>query len=147
MEFQFADLNNWQFSRLWRSIRAIPQMVDGQTVEDKIEIILHIIEQITNIWPNFSKVCIKMKKILKNYMDNYRKIVNFIGAARGNTGNVHLPEMGNCCRKMMLFPKVLFLAATFLKSVKNSILLLNFYQIFFIKFSKFPKNVFFVQTR
>ena len=42
----------------------------------------------------------------------------------------------NCCRKMMLFPKALFLATTFPKIDKNSIFLLNLYQ----KFSKFSQN-------
>ena len=47
------------------------------------------------------------------------------------------PEMEkNCCRKMILFPKALFLATTFPKIVKNSIFLLNFYQ----KFSKISQN-------
>ena len=41
----------------------------------------------------------------------------------------------NCCRKMILFPKALFLA-TFPKIVKNSIFLMNFYQ----KFSKISQN-------
>ena len=63
------------------------------------------------------------------------------GVARGNTPNVPPPpEIGkNCCRKMMLFPMALFLAAKFPKLAKNSIFLLNFYQ----KFSQnFPKNCF-----
>ena len=42
----------------------------------------------------------------------------------------------NCCRKMILFPKALFLATTFRKIVKNSIFQLNFYQ----KFSKISQN-------
>ena len=42
----------------------------------------------------------------------------------------------NCCRKMVLFPKGLFVATTFPKLAKNSIFLLNFYQ----KFSKFSQN-------
>ena len=36
----------------------------------------------------------------------------------------------NCCRKMVLFPKALFLATTFPKLAKNWIFLLNFYQNF-----------------
>ena len=46
------------------------------------------------------------------------------------------PKLEKCCRKMMLFPKALFLATTFPKIVKNSIFLLNFYQ----KFSKITQN-------
>ena len=58
----------------------------------------------------------------------------------GNTGNVPPPEIEkNCCRKMMLFPKALFLATTFPKIDKNSIFLMNFYQ----KISKIPNNAFF----
>ena len=42
----------------------------------------------------------------------------------------------NCCRKMMVFPKALFLATTFPKIDKNSIFLMKFYQ----KMSKFSQN-------
>ena len=42
----------------------------------------------------------------------------------------------NCCSKMMLFPKALFLATTFPKIDKNSIFLMNVYQ----KISKFSQN-------
>ena len=42
----------------------------------------------------------------------------------------------NCCRKMILFTKALFLATTFPTIVKNSIFLLNFYQ----EFSKISQN-------
>ena len=49
----------------------------------------------------------------------------------------------HCCRKMVLFPKALFLATTFPKLAKNSIFLLNFYQ----KFSKFPNNLCFSSKR
>ena len=44
----------------------------------------------------------------------------------------------------MLFPKALFLAATFQKLIKNSIFLLNFYQNFLKIFQQFA---IFVQTR
>ena len=55
----------------------------------------------------------------------------------GTYGTSPPPRNGkNCCRKMMLFPKVLFLATTFPKIVKNSMFLLNFYQ----KFSKISQN-------
>ena len=40
------------------------------------------------------------------------------------------PNEKNVCRKMMLFPKALFLATTFPKIDKNSIFLLNSYQKF-----------------
>ena len=47
------------------------------------------------------------------------------------------PRTGkNCCRKMMLFPKVPFLATTFPKIDKNSNFRLNFHQ----KFPKFSQN-------
>ena len=36
------------------------------------------------------------------------------------------PKPKNCCRKMMLFPKALFLVTIFPKIIKNSIFLLNF---------------------
>ena len=60
------------------------------------------------------------------------------GAGRGgNTGNVPHPEIEKKrCRKVMLFPKALFLATTFPKIDKNSIFLMNFYQ----KISKFSQN-------
>ena len=65
-----------------------------------------------------------------------------------NTGNVPPTEIEkNCCRKMMLFPKALFLERTFPKIVKNSI----FYWIFIKDFQNFLKIsqqfVFFFQTR
>ena len=61
-----------------------------------------------------------------------------IGAARRGTQGTSPPPRNwkNCCRKMMLFPKALFLATTFPKIDKNSILLMNFYQ----KISKFSQN-------
>ena len=56
---------------------------------------------------------------------------------RGHREGPPPPEMEkNCCRKMKLFPKALFLATTFQKIVKNSIFLLNFHQ----KFTKFSQN-------
>ena len=61
-------------------------------------------------------------------------------------GTFHTPpKLKKCCRKMMLFPKALFLATTFPKVAKNSIFLLKLYQ----KFSKFSQNLqsVFVLTR
>ena len=59
------------------------------------------------------------------------------GVRRGLGGFNPPPPTGkNCCRKMMLFPKFLFLATNFLNIDKNSIILLNFHQ----KFSKFSQN-------
>ena len=52
----------------------------------------------------------------------------------------------NCCRKMMLFAKALFLATNFTKLAKNSI----FYWIFiknFQTFSKIPNNLYFSSKR
>ena len=61
--------------------------------------------------------------------------------SQGERGkNPPLRNGTNCCRKMMLFPKALFLASTFPKVAKNSIFLLNFYP----KFSKFPNNLCFL---
>ena len=55
----------------------------------------------------------------------------------GTQGTFPPPEIEkNCCRKMMLFPKALFLASTLPKFAKNSFFLLNSYQ----KFSKFSQN-------
>ena len=64
-----------------------------------------------------------------------------IGAARGGHRERSPPpppprNRKQCWRKMVLFPKALFLATTFPKLAKNSIFLLNFYQ----KFSKFSQN-------
>ena len=50
------------------------------------------------------------------------------------------PPPKKVLKKMMLFPKALFLVTNFPKIVKNSICLLNFHQ-------KFSDNAFFVQTR
>ena len=73
-----------------------------------------------------------------------------IGAATGGTQGTFPPPPEiekNCCRKLVLFPKALFLAPTFPKVTKNSIFLLNIYAKFqnFLKISK--QFVFFVQTR
>ena len=58
-------------------------------------------------------------------------------APPGGTQGTSPPEIEkNCCRKMMLFPKALFLAATFPKIDKNSNFLMNFDQ----KISKFSQN-------
>ena len=49
---------------------------------------------------------------------------------------------------MILFPKALFLATTFPKIVKNSLNFpIEFLSKIFENFSKFPKFVFFAQTR
>ena len=61
---------------------------------------------------------------------------NNSGAPRGNTKNVPPPEIEKCCRKMMLFPKALFLATAFPKIDKNQIFLKNFYR----GISKFSQN-------
>ena len=59
------------------------------------------------------------------------------GVRRGGGGFNPPPRTGkNCCRKMMLFPKALFLAINFHKIDKNSIFLLNFHQ----KIPKFSQN-------
>ena len=59
------------------------------------------------------------------------------GVARGDGGKIPPPHRNgkNCCRKMMLFPKALFLATTFQKSLK-----IQFSDWIFIKnFQKFLK--------
>ena len=71
-----------------------------------------------------------------------------IGVAGGEHRESPPPRNGkNCCRKMMLFPKTLFLATTFPKIVKIQFS----YWIFIKNFQKFLKIfqlfVFFVQTR
>ena len=59
-----------------------------------------------------------------------------IGAARAEHRERSPPPRNwKKCRKMMLFPKALFLATTFPKVAKNSMCLLNFYQNF-LKFSQ-----------
>ena len=55
---------------------------------------------------------------------------------RGTQGTSPPRNRKNCCRKMVLFPKALFLATTFPKLAKHLIFLLNFYQ----NFSKFSQN-------
>ena len=61
-----------------------------------------------------------------------------IGAAVGqNRERPPPPEIEkNCSRKMMLFPKALFLATTFPKIAKNS----NFSIEFYHKIAKFSQN-------
>ena len=64
---------------------------------------------------------------------------------RGGTRGTSPPRnWKNCCRKMMLFPKALFLATTFPKIDKNAIFLMNFYQRIF---SKFPNNLYISSKR
>ena len=68
------------------------------------------------------------------------------GVARGKGGGgIPSPETGkNCCRKMMLFPKALFLLTKFPNILNNSLFLLNFHH----KFSQnFPTICVFIQTR
>ena len=68
---------------------------------------------------------------------NFDRCVYHRRRQEGNTGNVPPPEMEkNCCRKMMVFPKALFLATTFPKIDKNSIFLLKICQTS----SKFSQN-------
>ena len=59
------------------------------------------------------------------------------GVARRKGVKSTPPRNGkNCCRKMMLFQKALFIVTKFPKLVKNSIFLWNFHQ----NFSKFSQN-------
>ena len=69
-------------------------------------------------------------------------------AYAGGLGGFEPPPTGkNCCRKMMLFPKFLFLAITFPKIDKNSTFPLNFHQKL-SKFSQiFPKQLCFSSKR
>ena len=59
------------------------------------------------------------------------------GAGRGGTHGTFPPKLDKCCRKMILFPKALFLAKTFPKRDKNLMFLMNFYQ----KVSKSANNL------
>ena len=69
--------------------------------------------------------------VVKYNADKISRNILCIGAAMGKHRERPPPRNGkNCCRKMMLFPKALFVAITFPKIVKNSIFLLNFYQNF-----------------
>ena len=66
---------------------------------------------------------------------------------RGGAGESSPRNGKNCCRKMMLFPNVLFLVRTFPELVKNSIFLLNFHQQL-SKFSQeFHSNICFSSKR
>ena len=70
-------------------------------------------------------------------MFNVISFVESSGAGRGGTGKVPPPpKLKKLCRKIMLFPKALFLATTFPKIDINSIFLVNFYQ----RISKFSQN-------
>ena len=87
----------------------------------------------------------KWQKATRQIISSFKITWAYSGVARGGTGGTPLGTEKNCCRKMMLFPKALFLATTFTKIVKNSIFLLNFNQ----KLSKISQNfptMFFVQT-
>ena len=58
------------------------------------------------------------------------------GEARGRENSLPQKLKKKCFRKMVSFPKALFLVTNFPKIVKNSIFLLKFYQ----KLSKFSQN-------
>ena len=102
-------------------------------------------------WMEFQEVrkifCIfneKLKETLQSYfaksMKNITSTGRYLGQWRSQGGTRRTfppPRNGkNWCRKMMLFPKALFLATNFPQLAKNSILLLHFYQ----KFSKFSQT-------
>ena len=102
--------------------------------------------KLSNIFTLF-QICLKFyfpsfTEFLNNYtapwgFDERFKQTPVIGAARGGTQGTFPPRnWKNCCRKMMLFPKALFLATTFPKIDKNSIFLVHFYQ----KISKISQN-------
>ena len=71
-------------------------------------------------------------------IENFKVLYMCIGAAWGGGGTqgTSPAKLKNCCRKMMLFPKALFLATTFPKIDKNSIFLMNVYQ----RISEFSQN-------
>ena len=74
---------------------------------------------------------------------NESNIVVTISVARGDIGNVPSKMENNCCRKMMLFLKALFLATTFPKILfLYCIFIKNFHNL--LKISQ--QFVFFVQT-
>ena len=62
------------------------------------------------------------------------------GVARGKGGKSPPRNRKNCCRKMVLFPKVLFLVTNFRKNNKNKNKKIQFfYRIFIKKFQNFFK--------
>ena len=67
-------------------------------------------------------------KIVKNFLFDFLKSGNFlkINHRRRQGEDRDLPGMEKNCRKIVLFPKALFLAITFQKILKNSIFILNF---------------------
>ena len=87
---------------------------------------------------------------LTHLFQNFRGFGGVYKSPKAPPGGEHRerppPKLKKCCRKMMLFPKALFLATTFSKVDKNSIFLLNFYQNF-LYISIFSIFVFLVQTR
>ena len=70
------------------------------------------------------------------------------GRSQGEGGN--LPQPKKCCRKMVLFPKALFLVTNLPKKIKNKKIPF-FYRIFIKNFQNFlwiyQQFAFFVQTR
>ena len=93
----------------------------------------------TSFLANRIAVCFKTHAFLALYLAS--------GVARGGTRRTFPPKSEKNCRKVMLFPKALFLATNFPKLAKNSI----FYWIFIKHCQNFlnisQQFVFFVQTR
>ena len=95
------------------------------------KLFMSLIQKISKIFSQKIKEKLGLTEVLLKICHDYSQ------APPGGIGNVPPPRnVKNCCRKMMLFPKAVYLATTFPKIVKNSTFLLNFYQ----NFSKISKN-------
>ena len=117
-----------------------------------------VIIQWLNTFP-LKDFCYPQEKFLKNYCFGMFNILNKTMQSitthiwfhrrrqSGEHRNVHSEMEKNCCRKVMLFPKALFLATTFPNIASNSIFQLNFYQKFLKISQNFPTICVFVQTR
>ena len=103
----------------------------------------HFKQKFSQIWENILNV-------KRRFGKEYWKYQNIHTLRNGCNRHDHRRRQGgghrerpparngkNCCRKMMLFPRALFIATTFPKIVKNSIFRLNFYQ----KFLKISQQV------
>ena len=88
-----------------------------------------------------------------NYINRLKNAETFKGVARGERGEIptHPRNGKNCCRKMVLFPKALFLVTNFRKKIKNKNKKFKFSKEFSSKnykiFSKFPNNLCFSSKR
>ena len=110
--------------------------VQAGNVPDATFSIFRLTEAIRQILPSLKCSIIIVYIFEYIYSPNLQESPLNIGAAKGDIGNVPPPpEMEKCCRKMMLFPKALFLATTFQKLLK-----LNFSIEFSAKNLKISQN-------